>query len=349
MRLARPSLGDPTSPQSKPPSQISLESEATTATPSAGPAWVLFCCALSEAETAGDIWRPGRARGPVRTAPSVAQLAAGVEAVPVVGGAGKGTRRSLCCQNVIGYSPLGGRDRNERADRKRANKRPWRASNETKKGPQHARERPPVHYPRSTRTLPNRQRQPAAQRYLGESRRWLVVSARWPREHDIRTTTGREQPTAHTHIVIDLIVDGLGVRNAGAIIFDEVLRRRDAALVPLDQALITIPQLLPAPKDPRFPPSAERSRQSEIADKHGVGCKLRVQQPLRVGHGQPPSFFFSCPAKRGRGIARQHGGRGVGVAVDLNAACPLHHASHGPPYPTALRFAGADVLLPGQR
>jgi hypothetical protein len=37
------------------------------------------------------------------------------------------------------------------------------------------------------------QRQPATQRYLGESRRRLLVSAWWPREHDIRMTTGREQ------------------------------------------------------------------------------------------------------------------------------------------------------------
>jgi len=60
-------------------------------------------------------------------------------------------------------------------------------------------------------------------------------------------TWARKPPLHHTHFVIDLIDYGLGVRNSGAIIFDEVLRRRNAALVHLDQALITIPQLLPPP------------------------------------------------------------------------------------------------------
>jgi hypothetical protein len=47
-------------------------------------------------------------------------------------------------------------------------------------------------------------------------------------------TWARKPPLHHTHIVIDLIDDGLGVRNPGAIIFDD----RNAALVHLDQALI---------------------------------------------------------------------------------------------------------------
>ena len=39
---------------------------------------------LRQAERAGDVRCPGRARGPIRTSPRVAQMAAGVESVPVV-------------------------------------------------------------------------------------------------------------------------------------------------------------------------------------------------------------------------------------------------------------------------
>jgi hypothetical protein len=162
---------------------------------------------------------------------------------------------------------------------------------------------PQCDLPSDTRTLPNRQRQPAAQRYLGESRRWLVVSARWPREHDIRTTTGREQPTAHTHIVIDLIVDGLGVRNAGAIIFDEVLRRRDAALVPLDQALITIPQLLPAPKDPDFRHQRKGRDKARSPTSMVSAASCGCNNHSGSGMGSLPRSSFPAP-RSGEGGSR---------------------------------------------
>ena len=49
--------------------------------------------------------------------------------------------------------------------------------------------------------------------------------------------------------------------------------------------------------------------------------------------------LFSCPAKRGRGTVRSAVEGASASRRDLSAACPLHHASHGPP--PALR-AGAD-------
>jgi len=81
-------------------------------------------------------------------------------------------------------------------------------------------------------------------------------------------TWARKPPLHHTHIVIDLIDDGLGVRNPGAIIFDEVLRRRNAALVHLDQALITIPQLLPPPDllKPHSKPQPAQCPQQKAAE-----------------------------------------------------------------------------------
>ena len=46
---------------------------------------------------------------------------------------------------------------------------------------------------------------------------------------------------------------------------------------------------------------------------------------------------FSSPVGAGEGDRSEGGGRGVGDEDSLQAACPLHHASHGPPPP--LRYA----------